>query len=62
MVYCSGESTKVCLFHHSIYGLKQSPHVWFVKFGYILTTYGFIPCMVDPIVMCKTTSGGIVLL
>ena len=52
----------VCLLHRVIYGLKQSPHAWFVKFNGLLTTYGFNPYKCDPIVMVKTTSLGYVLL
>ena len=52
----------VCLLHRVIYGLKQSPHAWFVKFSGLLTAYGFNPYKSDPIVMVKTTSLGYVLL
>ena len=51
-----GETSQVCLLRHAIYGLKQSPRTWFVKFNGLLTTYGFNPGKSDPTVMRKTTS------
>ena len=57
-----GETSQVCLLRHAIYGLKQCPHAWFVKFSGLLKAYGFNPCKSDPEVMCKTTSLGYVVL
>ena len=57
-----GETSQVCLLCRAIYGLKQSPRAWFVKFSSLLTAYGFNPCNSDPTVMCKTTSAGYVVL
>ena len=57
-----GETSQVCLLRRAIYGLKQSPRVWFVKFSGLLTAYGFNPCKSNPIVMRKTTSTGYVVL
>ena len=57
-----GETSQVCLIRHAIYGLKQSPRAWFVKFSGLLTAYGFNPCKSDPIAMRKTTSASYVVL
>ena len=48
---------KVFMFKRSL--LRST---YFVKFIRLLTTNGFIPSMVDPILMCMTTSKGIALL
>ena len=50
-----GETSQVCLVHHAIYRLKQSPPAWFVKFSDLLTAYGINPCKSEPTVMRKTT-------
>ena len=57
-----GETSKDCLLHHTIYGLKQSPCIRFVKFSGFLIAYGFNPCKSDPTVMHKTTSTGYMVL
>ena len=57
-----GETSQVCLLRRAIYGLKQSPRAWFVKFSGLLTAYGFNPCKYEPTVMRKTTSAGYVVL
>ena len=51
-----GETSQVCLLRRAIYGLKQSPRAWFVKFSGLLTTYGFNPCKSEPTVIRKKTS------
>ena len=38
-----GETSQVCLLRRAIYGLKQSPRTWFVKFSGLLIAYGFNP-------------------
>ena len=55
-----GKTSQVCLLRRAIYGLKQSPRAWFVKFSGLLTAYGFNPCKSEPTVMRKTTSAGYV--
>ena len=57
-----GESSKVCFLQRAIYGLKQSPHTWFEKLSGLLSTFGFILCAANPIVLIKKTHGGLVIL
>ena len=57
-----GESSKVCLSQRAIYRLKQSPCTWFAKFSSLLTTFGFTSCVIDPIMLNKTTKGSLVIL
>ena len=57
-----GETSLVCLLRRAIYGLKKSPHAWFVKFSGLLTSYGFNPCKSELTVMRKTASTGYVIL
>ena len=57
-----GETSQVCHLCHAIYGLKQSPRAWFVKFSGLVTSYGFNPCKSELTVMRKTTSTGYVIL
>ena len=57
-----GETSQVCLLRRAIYGLKQSPPAWFVKFSGLLTAYSFNPCKSDPTIMRKTTYTGYVVL
>ena len=42
-----GETTQVCHLHFKIYGLKQSPHAWFVKFNPLILSQGLAPCEVE---------------
>jgi len=35
-----GESSLVCKLRRSLYGLKQSPHVWFGKFNSVVQAFG----------------------
>ena len=43
-----GETTHVCYLHPTIYGLKQSPFSWFVKFSQLILSQGLTLCEVDP--------------
>ena len=57
-----GETYQVCLLRRAIYGLKQSPCAWFVKFTGLRTAYGFNTCKSELTVMHKKTSTGYVVL
>ena len=57
-----GETSQVCLLRRAIYGLKQSPRAWFVKFTGLHTVCGFNPCKFEPTVMRKTKSASYVVL
>ena len=55
-----GETSQVCLLNSAIYRLKQSPRIMFVKFNGLFTTYVFLPCQYNRIVMGKIISVGCV--
>ena len=42
-----GESGLVCKLHCSLYGLKQSPRVWFSRFSSVVQEFGMIQSAVD---------------
>ena len=42
-----GESGLVCILRHSLYGLKQSPQVWFSRFSLVVQEFGMIRSAVD---------------
>ena len=46
----------------AIYGLKQSPRVWFDKFSQIIMQVGFHRCVGDHSVFIKKSGGGIAIL
>nr|ABN08283.1 hypothetical protein MtrDRAFT_AC155889g9v2 [Medicago truncatula] len=43
----NGASHLVCQLRRSLYGLKQSPRAWFVRFSNVLQEYGMTRCEVD---------------
>ena len=43
----------VCLLKKSLYGLKQSPRQWYLKFDEFITTHGFQRCNYDCCVYFK---------
>ena len=56
-----GESSKVCFLRRAIYGLKQSPRIWFTKLSGLLSTFGFTSYDADPTVLIKS-QGDLVIL
>ena len=57
-----GEIRKVCRLRKSLYGLKQSPHAWFDKFGHAVETFGMQKSKSGHFVFYKNSSYGIILL
>jgi hypothetical protein len=50
----SREPSKVCKLRKCIYGLKQSPLVWYSTLANILITHGFTPTKFDPCVSVRS--------
>lgn len=42
----------------SLYGFKQAPRQWYIKFDYFMIEYGFIRCKSDPCVYYKQLPNG----
>ena len=57
-----GEIEKVCRLQKYLYGLKQSPHAWFSKFGQVVEALGMHKSKSDHFVFCKNSNYGIILL
>ena len=57
-----GESSEVCFMRRAIYGLEQSPRVWFAEFSGLLSAFGFTSCATNPTMLTKKTKGGLVIL
>ena len=53
-----GKEDIVCLLKKSLYGLKQSPRQWYLKFDNFMITHAFNRCNYDCCVYFKETSGG----
>ena len=53
-----GDEGKVCLLKKSLYGLKQSPRQWNLRFDSFMKATGFTRCVKDPCVYSKTNSSG----
>ena len=53
---------KICRLKKDIYGLKQSPRVWFEKFNIIISGIGFQRYHSDHSVFVRRTKSGIVVL
>ena len=60
--YVAQGEDRVCLLRKIIYGLKQSPTVWFEKFSKIVMDNGFQRCTVDHLVFIRRQSRGSVIL
>ena len=56
-----GENT-VCRFRKAMYGLKQSPKVWFEKFSMVTSCIRFAHCHSDHSVFVRRTKSGSVIL
>ena len=46
----SGDANKVCCLKKTIYGVKQSPKVWFDKFSSVLRTLSFLAVFLELLV------------
>ena len=57
-----GEKGRVCRFWKSLYGLKQSPRVWFGKFSQAVEEFGMQKSKSDHFVFYRNSSSGIILL
>ena len=57
-----GEIGKVCRIRKLLYGLKQSPHAWFGKFGQAVEKFGLQKSKYDHFVFYRNSSSGIILL
>ena len=57
-----GEIGKVCRLRKSLYGLKQSPHVWFGKFSQGIKEFGMQKSKFDHFVFYRNLSSSIILL
>ena len=53
-----GDEGKVCLLRKSLYGLKQSPRQWNLRFDSFIKTLGFIRCVKDHCVYMKKLKTG----
>ena len=42
-----GEFGLVCKLRHSLYGLKQSPRAWFIRFSFVVQEFGIIRSIED---------------
>ena len=52
--YTSPESANcVCLLKRSLYGLKQSPRQWYLRFDEFMVTHGYLRCNYDVCVYYK---------
>jgi len=52
----------VCRLRKPIYGLKQSPRVWFKKFSIVISGIGFAHCHSDHSLFVRRTKSGSVIL
>ena len=52
-----GKEDIVCLLKKSLYGLKQSPRQWYLRFDNFMITHAFNRCSYDCCVYFKEISG-----
>jgi hypothetical protein len=52
-----GDKNTVCLLLRALYGLKQSPYLWYEELRAHLQTLDFLPCLNDICVFRHTQSG-----
>ena len=57
-----GEIGRVCRLRKSLYGLKQSPHVWFGKFSVVIKIFSMQQSKSNHSVFYKYSQAGIILL
>ena len=57
-----GEIGRVCRLRKSLYGLKQSPRVWFGKFSQVVKEFGMQKSKFDHSVFYRNSSSSIILL
>ena len=50
----------MCKLCHSLYGLKQVPWAWYVKFASTLLDFDFLKRKYDPSLFLRTTANGVV--
>ena len=55
-----GEIGKVCRLRKSLYGLKQSPRVWFGKFSQAVEEFGMQKSKSDHSIFYRNSSSGII--
>lgn len=53
-----GTEDKVCLLKKSLYGLKQSPRQWYLRFNDFMLSHGYQRSQYDSCVYLKTLSSG----
>ena len=53
-----GDGGKVCLLRKSLYGLKQSPRQWNLRFDSFIKKIGFTRCVKDPCVYMNKSKAG----
>lgn len=57
-----GQEHKICKLVKSLYGLKQSPNLWYQKFDGTITSFGFLVNESDTCVYSKKDSRGCVII
>ena len=58
----SVESNKVCHFRRALYGLKQTPRTWFVKFSSTISRLGYMASHYDSVLFLRRIDKGTILL